>query len=515
MENNLKAVVNRVERAVRNVDKTIGNFFYGDIYNINHIQEIKYPAVVVTNSTHNATSDYITYYFNIFYVDRLTADKKNKLDVQSAATMTLKNTMQLVDENYLVNDNYELHTFEEKFNDVCAGAYINVGIRCPLELCDVEPIEEIIYLDKITLTQNGTVTAPFGRAYKEVTVNVPKEKLAQLSEVYTENGSYNIEAPVGYGGIKNVDVRVEVEPELIAVREEFNKNGSYEVVPPEGFDGLSGVEVRVSVDPPQPELIAITKEYSSNGSYDIEVPEGYDGLSGVEVRVNVDPVLANVSVDYDKNGSYTIETPEGYDGISSVDVNVATPSGGVPLEQVKGVLEGTSNIIYIPEGVTSLRAYAFYNYGLSPAVTVDELIVPDYITVIGNYAFAYANIKKVVIPSSVVLLPMYLFSQSKIEECIINTGGGMSLSATFYFCSNLKKVVFNAPVNGSLISTFYRCTALEEVDFSKCTQVPSLSNVNVFLNVPSTCVVKIPAALYDSWTNATNWSALNVNYVAV
>lgn len=175
MENNLKAVVNRVEKAVRNVDKTIGNFFYGDIYNINHIQEIKYPAVVVTNSTHNATSDYITYYFNIFYVDRLTADKKNKLDVQSAATMTLKNTMQLVDENYLVNDNYELHTFEEKFNDVCAGAYINVGIKCPLELCDVEPIEEIIYLDKITLTQNGTVTAPFGRAYKEVTVNVQCE----------------------------------------------------------------------------------------------------------------------------------------------------------------------------------------------------------------------------------------------------------------------------------------------------------------------------------------------------
>ena len=175
MENNLKAVVNRIEKAVRNVDKTIGNFFYGDIYNINHIQEIKYPAVVITNSTHNATSDYITYYFNIFYVDRLTADKKNKLDVQSAATMTLKNTMQLIDENYLVNDNYELHTFEEKFNDVCAGAYINVGIRCPLELCDVEPIEEIIYLDKITLTQNGTVTAPFGRAYKEVTVNVQCE----------------------------------------------------------------------------------------------------------------------------------------------------------------------------------------------------------------------------------------------------------------------------------------------------------------------------------------------------
>ncbi len=149
MENNLRAVVNKIEQAVRSVDYNMGSFFYGDIYNINHLQEVKYPAVIVTNSTHTSKSDYITYNFNIFYVDRLTADKSNKLDVQSMATISLNNALQVLDDGYIVNDNWEIHTFEEKFNDVCAGAYINVGIQCPIELCSAMPTR-FWHLDKVT-----------------------------------------------------------------------------------------------------------------------------------------------------------------------------------------------------------------------------------------------------------------------------------------------------------------------------------------------------------------------------
>ena len=366
MENNLKAVVNRVERAVRNVDKTIGNFFYGDIYNINHIQEIKYPAVVVTNSTHNATSDYITYYFNIFYVDRLTADKKNKLDVQSAATMTLKNTMQLIDENYLVNDNYELHTFEEKFNDVCAGAYINVGIRCPLELCDVEPIEEIIYLDKITLTQNGTVTAPFGRAYKEVTVNVQDE---------------------------------------------------------------------------------------SKDEYFRKIIEG------------------------------RLDEP-----------------------------------LVLPANTTGIRSHAFeyLNFkGLSTDVVCPLLEITEGNKIsIGGSAFRYAKIKKIIVPSDNKLNGTYIFANNKdLEELICksnNTAFNMCSD-----CTNLKTVVFTGSSPIISASAFSNCTSLESVDLSKCTSVPNLSSVSAFDGVPTTCEFRIPAALYDEWINATNWCALNVNYVSV
>lgn len=141
MENNLRTVVDNIEAVIKSVDKTVGDFLYGDIYNINHLQELNYPAVVVTNATHFADVNTVTYYFNIFYIDRLTANKSNKLDVQSTAISTLTNALQLIDDEYIVIDNYEIHTFEEKFNDVCAGAYAKVGIKCAIQPCDAIIIE--------------------------------------------------------------------------------------------------------------------------------------------------------------------------------------------------------------------------------------------------------------------------------------------------------------------------------------------------------------------------------------
>lgn len=59
---------------------------------------------------------------------------------------------------------------------------------------------------------------------------------------------------------------------------------------------------------------------------------------------------------------------------------------------------------------------------------------------------------------------------------------------------------------------FYNCHGLEYIDFSKCTQVPSLQNVNAF----TTCTADIwvPTDLYNDWINATNWSAIPNNIIA-
>ena len=42
-------------------------------------------------------------------------------------------------------------------------------------------------------------------------------------------------------------------------------------------------------------------------------------------------------------------------------------------------------------------------------------------------------------------------------------------------------------------------------DFSTHTSVPTL-NKNVFSGIPDDCQIRVPAALYDSWKSATNWS---------
>lgn len=132
---NLKSIINKIENSFRKLDANAGSFYYGDIYNLNHIQEVKYPALVVTNDTHEVNDMLMKYNFNIFYVERLTANKANKIDVHATAIRMLNSILQDLDNEYIIGDNYQIITFEEKFNDVCAGAYTKVSMELPLDLC--------------------------------------------------------------------------------------------------------------------------------------------------------------------------------------------------------------------------------------------------------------------------------------------------------------------------------------------------------------------------------------------
>jgi hypothetical protein len=52
-------------------------------------------------------------------------------------------------------------------------------------------------------------------------------------------------------------------------------------------------------------------------------------------------------------------------------------------------------------------------------------------------------------------------------------------------------------------------------DFTSHTSVPTLSNTDAFSGIPSDCVIKVPVALYDEWSTATNWSTYASQIVAV
>lgn len=78
-------------------------------------------------------------------------------------------------------------------------------------------------------------------------------------------------------------------------------------------------------------------------------------------------------------------------------------------------------------------------------------------------------------------------------------------SYTFRSCNRLKTAY--VPVVTSVgANAFSGCGSLELVDFSGCTAVPTLDNVNAFASVPTTCEIRVPAALVEEWKAATNWS---------
>lgn len=109
---------------------------------------------------------------------------------------------------------------------------------------------------------------------------------------------------------------------------------------------------------------------------------------------------------------------------------------------------------------------------------------------------------------------MFTGCRNITEVVLSDISKATSLSSMFYSCYSLKKVVLgqiSSKVRSSS-SWFYDCKALEVIHFKDATSIPTLSATNAFYSVPSTCKVVIPDALYDSWTTATNWSAINVTW---
>lgn len=118
--------------------RNINSFFEGDIYdNLNGTQQVDYTSVVVTQAPHNFyfQEEYMKLNFNVFYVDRLTSNGDNRLDVQSAACDFFYRLIQYLEDKYIIVEDYMITTFQEKFSDLCAGAYLTFAVRIKLDDC--------------------------------------------------------------------------------------------------------------------------------------------------------------------------------------------------------------------------------------------------------------------------------------------------------------------------------------------------------------------------------------------
>ena len=110
----------------------------GDIFDLNKEEyEQKYSAFCVTQRTHSIGEEFSTYRFTLYYVDRLTLDKSNKIEIHSTACEFFQNLIKTIMKKYDVNfTNGEAYTFTEKFSAECAGAYMDCEITTSnIDLC--------------------------------------------------------------------------------------------------------------------------------------------------------------------------------------------------------------------------------------------------------------------------------------------------------------------------------------------------------------------------------------------
>ena len=145
--------------------------------------------------------------------------------------------------------------------------------------------------------------------------------------------------------------------------------------------------------------------------------------------------------------------------------------------------------ITIPNSVTSIYANTFYN-----CFSLSGIVIPNSITGIGKSAFSGCrSLESIVIPDGVTSI-----GDSKLQGCY-----------------SLASITIPDGVTSIGRLAFADCFGVKFYDFTSHTSVPTLAHTSAFTNIPSDCEIRVPAALYDEWIAATNWSTYADYIVAV
>lgn len=89
------------------------------------------------------------------------------------------------------------------------------------------------------------------------------------------------------------------------------------------------------------------------------------------------------------------------------------------------------------------------------------------------------------------------------------------VAAAFQGDNALRRVTCLGDIASIPAQVFQRCYPLRFVDFTHCTAVPTLANVNAFDQTHAQMEIRVPASLADTWKAATNWSSLADHIVGV
>lgn len=104
-----------------------------DVYKLNDHPSLRYGAFAWTQGTHSGSVESwgTAFRFSLFYVDRLTENGGNQIEVQSTACSVLDNVLRRLAAEGLEVEAWTINTFNERFSDLCAGAFAQVLVRVP------------------------------------------------------------------------------------------------------------------------------------------------------------------------------------------------------------------------------------------------------------------------------------------------------------------------------------------------------------------------------------------------
>lgn len=124
----LAEVIKEIE-SVAKEQPSVNMIVRNDVFRINAAPELKYGVFAWLQREHrySAETDSYLFSFTFFYVDRLTEDGSNEVEIQSTGITTLTNMIKALESRGVdIYDDYTFQSFNQRFMDVCAGVFSNV-----------------------------------------------------------------------------------------------------------------------------------------------------------------------------------------------------------------------------------------------------------------------------------------------------------------------------------------------------------------------------------------------------
>lgn len=163
----------------------IGSVIVGDVTKLN-TENIQYPAVVVSQQTHNYNQNNETERFGLvlFCVDRLLSDESNRTMSQDWANNLIISILKELEEQDYMVDYTTIEPFTKKFAALTAGAFCKFNLSVDADECDRK-----YELVRSVNGMRGDVTIPAAQPYDDTEVrnkiNNLEETKADKSEIPT------------------------------------------------------------------------------------------------------------------------------------------------------------------------------------------------------------------------------------------------------------------------------------------------------------------------------------------